>query len=98
MGNTLTINTALTLTLHNDMLIIIEKLNLESRPVHVKDVYRIHPGISAEEHLPGLSLFLRINVLCDYRFNLPLEAHGPYYGRMQGDILKRDCLKDGLVQ
>ena len=36
MGNTLTINIALTPTLHNDMLIIIHRLNLPSLLVHLK--------------------------------------------------------------
>ena len=66
MGNTLTINIALTPTLHNDMLIIIQELDLESCPVNVKDIYCAYVGISAEEHLPGLSLFLWINVISDY--------------------------------
>ena len=80
MGNTLTINIALTPTLHNDMLIIIQELDLESCPVNVKDVYCAHVGISAEEHLPSLSLFLWINVISDYHLDLPFEAHCPDYG------------------
>ena len=38
MGNTLTINIALTPTLHNDMLIIKDELQLETCPVDVEDV------------------------------------------------------------
>ena len=82
MVNILKIIIALAPTLHNDMLVIIQKLDLESCPVNVKDVYCTHVGISAEENLPGLSLFLRINVLGDYYLDLPFEAHGPDYGRM----------------
>ena len=58
MVNILKIKIALAPTLHNDMLIIIEKLNLESCPVNFKNVHRVHPSVSAEEYLPGLSLFL----------------------------------------
>ena len=80
------------------MLIIIQELDLESCPVNVKDVYCAHVGISAEEHLLGLSLFLWIYVLGDYHLDLPFEAHGPDRGRMQGEALPSNGLKDGLVQ
>ena len=45
MGNTLTINIALTPTLHNDMLIIKDKLQLEACPVDVEDVAGRYGGV-----------------------------------------------------
>ena len=34
----------------------------------------------------------------DYHLDLPFEANGPYRGRMQGEALPSNGLKDGLVQ
>ena len=35
---------------------MVEELDMESRPVNIKNVYRVHAGVSAEEYLLGLSL------------------------------------------
>ena len=61
MGNTLTINTALTPTLHNDMLIIKEKLDLPPVMIGLSNHYWTDSQSIGKEYELLLALFVQVD-------------------------------------
>lgn len=61
MGNTLTINIALTPTLHNDMLIIKEKLNLPSVVIEFRNHYWADSQSIGKEYELLFALFVQVD-------------------------------------
>lgn len=66
------INEALMSTLHNDMLVIIQKLDLKSSSVNFRGVNGRFRCVGREEYFSGLSLFVRLVEVCydDLDFSL----------------------------